>query len=229
MLERQPQADVLRYYKGLMASSQIRGKMEHVYGHSDEYLLETEMSHDQQINCRADKLATSALVAAVDTNQFITSIFPSERVCVEISGTRVTGSPKSAITELWGEQEAQKLFNCWDVVKAVDFPFVYWEGMEKVMKSFPEMFWVWVTKQVSHFQGTNRQLSRIDRRILNVSPSCGCPDEVTSHITRCRDSGRTRVFTESVLDLVQWMRDQQTRGKLNISSKRTYWLEGPEQ
>ena len=86
--------------------------------------------------------------------------------------------------------------------------------MEQVMKSFPEMFRVWVTKQVSHFQGTNRQLSRIDRRILNVCPSCGCPDEATSHITRCRDSGRTRVFTESVLDLVQWMRDQQTSGEI---------------
>jgi hypothetical protein len=100
MLERQPQADVLRYYKGLMASSRIRGKTEHMYGHSDEYLSETEMSHDQRINCRADKLATSALVAAVNMNQFITSIFPSERVCIEISGTSVTGSPKSAISEL---------------------------------------------------------------------------------------------------------------------------------
>jgi len=185
-----------------MASSRIRGKMEHVYGHSDEYLSETEMSHDQQINCRADKLATSA---------------------------RVTGSPKSAISKLWGEQEAQKLFNRWGVVRAVDFPFVYWEGMEQVTKSFPEMFRVWATKQVSHFQGTNRQLSRIDRRILNVCPSCGCPDEATSHITCCRDSGRTRVFTESVLDLDQWMRDQQTSGKLYISSKHTYWLERPKQ
>ena len=100
MLEQQPQADVLRYYKGLMASSRIRGKMEHVYGHSDEYLSETEMSHDQRINCRADKLATSALVAAINTTQYIISIFPSERVCVEIAGTRVTGSPKSAISEL---------------------------------------------------------------------------------------------------------------------------------
>ena len=41
----------------LLPSSRIRGKMEHVYGHSDEYLSETEMSHDQRINCRADKLA----------------------------------------------------------------------------------------------------------------------------------------------------------------------------
>ena len=35
MLEKQPQADVLQYYKDLMALSQIGGMMEHVYGHSD--------------------------------------------------------------------------------------------------------------------------------------------------------------------------------------------------
>jgi hypothetical protein len=44
MLEKQPQADVLRYFKGLMALSRIGGMMEHVYGHSDEYLSETEMT-----------------------------------------------------------------------------------------------------------------------------------------------------------------------------------------
>jgi hypothetical protein len=118
---------------------------------------------------------------------------------------------------------AQQLFHRRGVVKARDFPFVYWEGMEQVMKSFPEMFRVWVTKHVSHFQGTNRQLSRIDRKILNVCPSCGCQDEATSHITHCRDNGRTRVFTETVQDLVQWLRDQQTSGEI-IYLFRAYLL-----
>jgi hypothetical protein len=39
MLEKQPQSDVLQYFKGLMASIQISGKMQHVYGHADKYLL----------------------------------------------------------------------------------------------------------------------------------------------------------------------------------------------
>jgi hypothetical protein len=57
-------------------------------------------------------------------------------------------------------------------VRKENFPFVYWEGMERVMKSLPEMFHVWVTKHVSHFQGTNQQLSRIDILVLNVCQSC---------------------------------------------------------
>jgi hypothetical protein len=39
--------------------------MQHVYGHTDKYLLEAEMSPAQRVNCRADKLATAALIAAV--------------------------------------------------------------------------------------------------------------------------------------------------------------------
>jgi hypothetical protein len=42
MLEKQPQSDVLRYIKGLMALSRIRGPMQHVYGNADEYLSEAE-------------------------------------------------------------------------------------------------------------------------------------------------------------------------------------------
>jgi hypothetical protein len=111
MLEKQPQSDVLRYFKSLMAFSRIGGWMQHVYGHTDNYLLEAEMSPARQVNCRADKLATAALMATVEANEFISSNFPSEKVCIEIARERVTGSPKNAITELCGEQMAQVLYD----------------------------------------------------------------------------------------------------------------------
>jgi hypothetical protein len=135
MLEKQPQSDVLRYFNYLMASSRSRGWMQHVYSHADEYLLEAKMSTAQRVNYRLDKLATAALIAAVEANDFISSIFLSKKVSVEISGEQVTGSPKNEITELWGEQVAQALYDRWGVVSKADFPFVYWEGMERVMKS----------------------------------------------------------------------------------------------
>jgi hypothetical protein len=40
------------------------------------------------------------------------------------------------------------------VLSKENFPLFYWEGMERVLKLFPEMFRVWATKHVSHFQGT---------------------------------------------------------------------------
>jgi hypothetical protein len=213
MLEKQPQSDVLQYFKGLLESSRIRGWMQHVYGHADEYLLEAKMSPAQKVNCRADKLATAAIIVAVDANDFISSIFLSEKVCVKIAGEWVTGFPQNAISELWGEQVAQALYDRWGVVSK-EFPFVYWEGMGRIMKLFPEMFRLWVAKHESHFQGTNRQLSRIDKLVLNVCPSCNCHDKSTSHITWCRDPGWTCIHKDTVEQLVQWLYDQQSDGKV---------------
>jgi hypothetical protein len=93
------------------------------------------------------------------------------------------------------------------------------------MKPFPEMFRIWVTKHASHFQGTNQQLSCINKLVLNVCPSCNCHDESTSHITWCRDPGRTRILKDSVEQLVQWMYDQQIDGKVVQLFKR-YLLAG---
>jgi hypothetical protein len=106
MLEKQPQSDVLWYFKGLMALSRIGGRVQHVYSHADKYLSEAEMSPAQRVNCRAEKLATVALMVGVEANEFVSSIFLSEKICVEIAGEQVTGPPQNAIIELWGEQVA---------------------------------------------------------------------------------------------------------------------------
>jgi hypothetical protein len=53
--------------------------MQHVYGHVDKYLLEAEIFPAQQVNCRADKLATVALMATVEAKEFISSIFLSKK------------------------------------------------------------------------------------------------------------------------------------------------------
>ncbi len=119
-----------------MASSRIGRWMQHVYGHASEYLLEAKMSPSQRLNCQADKLSMAALLATtVEANEFISSIFLLEKVCVEIARERVKGSPKNSITELWGEQVAQALLDRRGVVSKDNFPFVYWEGIERVMIS----------------------------------------------------------------------------------------------
>ncbi len=114
--------------------------MQHVYGHADKYVLEAEMSPAQRVNCQADKLASAALIAMVEANEFISSIISSEKVCMEIAGERVMGSPQNVITEHWGEGVAQALYDRWGVVSKENFPFVYWEGIKQVLKLFPEMF-----------------------------------------------------------------------------------------
>ncbi len=87
--------------------------------------------------------------------------------------------------------------------------------MQKVMKLFPELFRMWITKHVSHFNGTNRMLSQYPAtetcsKVQNRCPNCGCFGKSMAHITWYRDKGRTVVFLDSVENLQLWLEEQQT-------------------
>ena len=194
LTEKQCQADLLRFLKHLIGLSRVGGKLRHVHAHCDKYTNQEDMTLDQRINVRADEIVGKALTMAIKENRFITSVFPLEKVVIQVAGTRVSGSPKAAILELWGEHVARNLFHRRKVVHSQIFPMIYWEGMLQVMKTFPVMFRTWITKQVSHFNGTNRQISRWDEKVINVCPNCNCPDESTNHINRCPDPGRRSIM-----------------------------------
>jgi hypothetical protein len=214
LLEKQAQSDVLRYFKQLILESRIGCTMVHVHGHMDKHRRQDQLTPLQRVNIRADELVSSALMAALVTQIFIKDLFPSKGVIVFICTKRIAGSPKAEITHLWGEQVAQELFHWREIVHTNDFPLVYWEGMDKVIRGFLELFQVWITKHVSHFNGTNRMLSRFPAtetcaKVANKCPNCGCTDESTAHIIRCCDEGRTLSFSESTTSLMQWLGDQQ--------------------
>ena len=50
----------------------------------------------------------------------------------------------------------------------------------------------------------------MDPSVRNVCPSCGRPDESTSHITRCSDPGRVASLTAAIDDLCDWLDENDT-------------------
>ena len=238
LFERQSQADVLRLLKQLISQSSSKVVMYHIYGHLDKLLGDLRLlTINERMNCKADGLAEESLLEGVSTQEFISSKFPFEDIRMYVGGKKITHNPRRAISNHWGSREARVLYHDRDIIHKNDFFLVYWDGVEAVMASYPEMFSTWVTKHVSHFCGTNRQLSRIKGSgVLNVCPSCGCPDESSSHITKCQESGQTAMFEESVRELESWLRTQRTgqeltqlvtsyllaRGKKTLRSLPTY-------
>ena len=214
LYERQSQADVLRLFKQLVAQSLVPVEMYHIYGHMDELLPFHRLTLEERLNCRADELASEALLAAISTQLFISSNFPFEDIRVFVGGKKIIANPRRAISNHWGGKVARELYHDRSIIHKRDFHLVYWDGVEEVMASYPEMFQTWVTKHVSHFCGTNRQLSRIDSEVSNACPSCGSPDESPSHITKCLETGRTAMFEESIKELETWLRSQRTGRQL---------------
>eukprot|EP00956_Cyclotella_meneghiniana_P012180 scaffold17280_cov48-Cyclotella_meneghiniana.AAC.4 len=104
---------------------------------------------------------------------------------------KVTSSIKEAMYEEWGRAEARSLMAKRKIVSEDNFDKIHWEGVGAAMMAYPQMFRVYVVKHVSHFQGTNRQLSRdASPAVDNVCPCCGAKDESTGHITRCCSTNR---------------------------------------
>jgi hypothetical protein len=109
---------------------------------------------------------------------------------------------------------AQVLYARREVVSKEDFPFVYWEGYGACYEIVPGDVLCLGNKTCLTF--SRDQLTAVTHRklVLNVCPSCNCHDKSTSHITWCPNPGRARTLKDLVEQLVQWLYDQQTDGKV---------------
>ena len=54
----------------------------------------------------------------------------------------------------------------------------------------------------------------MDSSIANKCPSCGFPNEDTSHVIRCPDPGRTAFYHDSVSELYSWLEEADTDPKI---------------
>ena len=210
MPDRQPQADLLRALKHRIKRAPYKARCYHVMAHLDDLLSWDQLTFDEQTNVHADKLAETALKDAVASGRFISRTFPSEDMVIHVCGSKVTGSARPAILRCWGAKEAREFYHCKRLICRDDFDSIYWDGVEKALTSVSEMFATWATKQMSGFCATNHQLRYIDRTTVDKCPNCGCSPETADHISRCGDSGRSRLFRSSVVRLREWMARQQT-------------------
>jgi hypothetical protein len=150
--------------------------------------------------------------------------FPFKPVRVRVSKERICGSPRQALETDWGYRTAQKLFNNKGIILEGNFHLVWWEGLGTAMSRYPKMYRVWLTKQVSKFCGNNVQLyHRSGGEHCPKCEFCGTADEYTSHIYRCRDPGRDKMFCISLKELCSWLIE--TLGKHTIAGTiETYLL-----
>ena len=76
------------------------------------------------MNIIVNDLAQSALRNASLTNTFFDGIYPNEDFIVTMSGMKITGPIGSSLDTLWGRQEAQRFFNCKNIVHAHNFDLI---------------------------------------------------------------------------------------------------------
>ena len=203
--EKQPQADVIRSLKQMTRENPFPTNWKWVEGHSVEKKGWKNCNLMEKLNDIVDGIAKNALIAGYGDNDYISSIFPFEEVHIELSGKKVTGSPRKAFEQHWGYKTARAFFHKERIIDKLDFHLVWWEGVDRVMQDYPKMFRVWLTKHVSEFCGTNQQFSYWNTEKSALCPCCKDEVETTMHMTRCQSSGRKQMFKITVKVLTDWM------------------------
>ena len=212
----QKQADLLRYFKGLVGSAPAKMRFYHVYGHLDDFLAAHERSAEENVNIDCDHLAESELLQGVSQGLYIDPIFPEEEIVATVNNVKITGMASSQIERHWGHEVARDYFVGKGRIAPELFDEVYWDGVEKVMSRSPEMFSIWSTKQTSGTCGVNHILRHFQPGVVDECPNCGQTPERTSHIYRCRDPHRTAVYHKSVSSVAEWLAGQNTDSELSM-------------
>jgi len=208
--EKQSQADVIALVKQYSRDLPFRVQYKHVFGHLDDVLRWDQLSDVQQLNVEMDTLAKKALLAALVNREFIDAEFPFEPFHFSCGDRKVRSSPTEAIYAWWGSIVARKYYHGKKKIHKDHFDLIYGRGMGKVMQRFPIMFRKWVAKHVSGCCGVRRYLSKWDKSVKNVCPTCAARNEDTAHITLCRDPHRVKVYRRSIRSLEAWMVKNQT-------------------
>jgi hypothetical protein len=203
--EKQVQMDILSLFRRNLSTLTQKVVYTHVYGHVDEVTAYAQLSLPEQLNVMADHLAKQALITAVTTGSVRGPTYPREAVRIKIGDRKSTSSIRRTLYEHWGNQVGKALFQRRRIVSEHNYGRIAWAALGRAMDMYPQMYRTWVTKHVSGFSGTNRQLSRTEGGPENRCPCCLCPDESAAHITRCKNAGRLKMFKATVDTLLDWM------------------------
>jgi hypothetical protein len=201
---------------------------EHVYGHQDTNIPWILLTLLQQLNTIADQLAKDALWRAFASGQFVSSNFPFESFQNLINGRKVTSSIRDALYKQWGYEAAKDLFEQRKIVSPSNFDLICWDAVSEAMLVYPRMFRVCVTKTVSHFCGSNLQLERFRESTTDACPCFGTPNESAVYITRCRNTGCTDMFEESVSLFIDWLNETHMQEDLILCIESYLLLRGDE-
>ena len=201
-------------------------KFLYVASHSDDTKQWKECTLKERINIKVDHLAKKALLAAHASNQFFDGSFPLEDFQVCTDGRKLTGPTKAHLEEHWGRVEAKRFFDIKGIVQSSKFDSIWWTGLHRAIASYPKMFRIFISKQVSGWCGSNSKLLLWDSSVENTCPNCGLINKTSKHMTRCTHEGRETLLRESIQEVTECLEQANTDPDLTTMIERYLSAQG---
>ena len=82
--------------------------------------------------------------------------------------------------------------------------------MHAALETVPQMFQVWACKQVLGIANTNHTVSKWDKTVDPLCPSCQQVKEMTEHVILCNEASRVDIFLKTIDLLERWLAKMHT-------------------
>jgi hypothetical protein len=85
------------------------------------------------------------------------------------------------------------------------FESVNWKALEHAIRNKPEGFQLWLSKQTIGVCATQKNTARIQDILDDRCPDCRRRREDSTHLNKCTDPGRSKLFQNGAWKLHRWM------------------------
>jgi hypothetical protein len=209
-------------------------KYAHVRVHQDRIKPWSQLSLEEQLNVICDELANGAVASYLAkctkpsrTDQFL----PLELAAIVLDSVKLTTDVGAEVRFRLGKEAASHFYTRpKDVTNGRNtgglgwsthrFNQVAWGTLDLALRSKPDMFQVWLSKQCIGICATRKNMSRIQDLLDDKCPNCLQPQETSQHLNRCPDQGRTLLFKDGISTLVSWMHDHD-----RTDPELAFWIE----
>jgi hypothetical protein len=204
-------ANIQRSFRATKQTYQRGFKYTYVHGHMDHHLSWLQLSLTQQLNCVCDTLAKQAVTNAImkGYHNGPTQILLREDVALIVWGDKIKGDISSSLRFHASKSVARK-YHIYQQKKSKwttkQFEEVDWEHLDHALKSKPDSYKVWQSKQTSGFCSTQVQVGLYSGEMYpdERCPNCGAR-ETDAHLMQCLDEDRTCLLIKNVAELEKWM------------------------
>jgi len=227
-------SDLHRTIRTLKTLIRTSFQYKHVKAHQDKLKPWSELTLSEQLNVLCDGLANRSVKGYLERGspaQIKTKLLPLERAAVFINGEKATTDVGSQARYVLGAEEARRFYTSpitlvrgvnkgglgWSTEK---FEQVAWVDLDRALRSKPDMYQLWLSKQCVGICATRRNLARIQDILDDRCPNCCQGPERFTHLNRCPDRGRNPPFKESTDRLCTWMRQHD-----RTDPELAYWIE----
>jgi hypothetical protein len=225
-------SDLHHTIKTIKCSVKLCMEYLHVRAHQDRILPWLMLTLEQQLNLICNELANGGVARYLSgrVHQQGPKFLLFEKAAIVQDGTKLTTDVSSEVRYCLGKEDAERFYTKpqsfiqgtnrgglgWSPERLHS---VAWDALDTTLKSKPDMFQLWLSKQCIGICTTRSNMARIQDLLDNKCPNCLRPQERSEHLNQCPDAGQTLLFKDINL-IVQWM--QAFNG---TDAELAYWLE----